>query len=100
MFGTFTTSVMQYFSLCCMFGTIYSSINIFLFWDGTLPTKCTWQTVVLLPKRDIEYRGISLVNILLKTVPGLINHRIGEEVRFHNYLHGFNKEQGTGTATF
>ena len=98
MFGTFTRSVMQYFSPYCMFGTIYSSIKIFLFRDWTLRTKCTWQTVVLLPKRDSKYRGISLFDILWKTVPGLINQRIGEEVRFHNYLHGLKAYQGTGTA--
>ena len=59
------------------------------FRDGTLPTKRTCHTVIILPKRAGKCREIGLIEFLWETIPGLINCRIGELVKFHNSLHGF-----------
>ena len=69
------------------------------FRDETLPSECVWQTVVLLPKGYVDYRGIVLVEVLLKSMPLIINRRIGAVVRYHNALHAFRVGQVVGTAS-
>ena len=60
-----------------------------VFRDGKLPTKFKRKTLVILPNGNKQYSGIDIVEFLWKTMLGLINLRIGAEVRFHNTLHGF-----------
>ena len=69
------------------------------FRGGIIVTNCTWQTVVLLPKGNGEFREISLVEVLWKTVSGAINHRIVAEIIYHDIIHGFWEGRGTGTAS-
>jgi hypothetical protein len=56
------------------------------------------MTIFLLPKTDGGVRGIGLVEALWKLLAALINARIQASVQFHDSLHGFRAERGTGTA--
>ena len=71
------------------------------FINGALSDKSTFQTVVLIPKRDIgDFRGIGLFKVLCKTVTGLLNQRFTTSITFHYALYGFRVGHGTGTAAF
>ena len=61
--------------------------------------ESTWQTVVLIPKRKKEYRGVELVEVTWKVVAVILNCRITTAITFHDALHGFRECCGTGTAT-
>ena len=56
--------------------------------------ECTWQTVVLIPKRKGGFWGIGLVEILWKAVASLLNRRLTAEIFYHNAIHGFWEGQG------
>ena len=44
--------------------------------NGTLADKITWKTLVLIPKGDGgDFQGIGLVEVICKTVTGLLNRR-------------------------
>ena len=45
-----------------------------------------------------EFKGIGLVEVLCKELLGVINRRIGAEVKFHDVLHGFWAVWGMRTA--
>ena len=47
------------------------------FWYGRLPTECTCQTTVLVPKGNGYFRGVGIVKVLWKALLGAINWRIG-----------------------
>ena len=68
------------------------------FWYDRLPTECTWQTVVIIPKGGGDFRGIRLIELLWKSLSGVIHRRIGAAVQFHDMLHGFWEGRGAGTA--
>ena len=68
-----------------------------MFASGQLPTKLTWSTVILLPKGGGAYRGIGLCEIIWKVASSIINTRL-RAITFHDTLHGFRAERGTGTA--
>ena len=70
-----------------------------IFKDGSLPTECTWQTVVLIPKGGGNFRCIGLVGFLWKMLSGVINRQIRSGVQFQDVLHGFRAVQVTGTAS-
>ena len=61
--------------------------------------ECTWKTVVLIPKRNGNFRGIGLVEVLWKTMLVVINQGIVELVQLHNILHGLRDGQGVGTVS-
>ena len=67
------------------------------FRDGRLPTECTWQKVVLITKSNGEFRGIVIVEVLWKSLLGLINWKIVTALKFHDVLNGFWTGRGTGT---
>ena len=69
------------------------------FRDVRLPTKCAWNISVLLLKGHGEFRGIGLVKILYEELLGLVNCQIEAEANFHEVIHGFQAEQGTGTTS-
>ena len=69
-----------------------------MFRDGRLPTECECKTVVIIPKRNRDSRGIGLVEVLWKALSGVINWRIGEVVKFYSVIDGFWAGQGIGTA--
>ena len=58
----------------------------------------SWSTVVLLPKGNGGYRGIGLLEISWKVIESIINRQIAKKVEFHDALHGFCANPGTGTA--
>ena len=43
------------------------------FRDDTLPTECTWKTVILLQKGNRNYTKIRLIELIWKKVSGEIN---------------------------
>ena len=61
--------------------------------------ECAWQTVVVFPKGNGKFRGISLVEVIWKALPWVMNRWIGASVQFHNLLHDFRAGWGTGTAS-
>ena len=50
------------------------------FCGGHLAEECAWWTVILVPKGNIEFRNIGMVDIPWKTLMG---------AQFHNTIHGF-----------
>ena len=55
--------------------------------------------MVLIPKGKGDYRGIGLVAVLWKVVEVILNRRLTSSITFHDVLHGFRADRGTGTAT-
>ena len=55
--------------------------------------------MILLPKRNGEYRGIGLVEVIWKIITTIINSRLRTAISLHDALHGFRKVSGLGTAT-
>ena len=51
--------------------------------------ECVWKMAVLLPKENIEFQGIGIVEVIWKSVLGVVNRWIGETVNFHDALHSF-----------
>ena len=65
-----------------------------------LVESCAWKTVVIIHKGGGTYfRGIGLVEVLWKSISGIINCRISSSIQFHDDLHGFCAGIGTGTTT-
>ena len=69
------------------------------FRDGTLLKECTWKMVVLLPKFNGDFRGVSLIEVLWRTVSGVIRRNIGVAIIYHGVLHEFCTVRGIGTAS-
>jgi hypothetical protein len=53
----------------------------------------------LIPKASGGTRGIGLLEVMWKVCSVIINRRLQQSITFHESLHGFRKEHGTGTAT-
>ena len=62
-----------------------------------LAEKCTWKTVFLIPKRTVDFLGIGLVEVLWKTVMGILNFHVTAVIQLHDTLHGFRTVRSTGT---
>ena len=69
------------------------------FREGKLAEEATWQGVVLITKGKKDYRGIGLVEVMWKVVVAILNLRLTASITYHNFLHGFRADRGTGTAT-
>ena len=69
------------------------------FCKGHLAEECAWQTIILIPKGNGDFRGIGLVEVLWKMVTGILNRRREAAIQFHNTLHGFRTGRGTGTTS-
>ena len=67
--------------------------------DGDLAEEATWQAVVLIPKGKKDYRGIGLVEVMLKVVTAILNLRFTSSITYHDALHGFRAGCDMGTAT-
>ena len=70
-----------------------------IFRDGVLPQRMTHRTLVLIPKRPTEVRGVGLVEMMWKILSRIIHKRIMSVINFHLSIHGFRKGKGTGTDT-
>ena len=54
----------------------------------------------MITKGDIgDSWGIGLVEVLWKTVVGLLNQQFTAAITFHDFLHGFRMGRGMGTIT-
>ena len=69
------------------------------FHEGHLTEECTWNTVVLILKGNGYFQGIGLVEVLWKTVMGIMNFHLTAATQFHDTLHGFHTRRGTRTAS-
>ena len=69
------------------------------FREWEMVEEAMWQTVVLIPKRRKEYRGIELVEVMWKVVATILHRRLTTAITYHDALHGFRAGRGTGTAT-
>ena len=66
---------------------------------GEMPAEMCWSILAVIPKGAGEYRGIGLQEVLWKVVSSIINARLQASINFHDSLHGFRSQRGTGTAT-
>ena len=69
------------------------------FHDMTLSDKSMCHMVVLIPRGDgRDFQGIGTVEVLLKTVTGLLNRHFTAAIYLNDVLHGFQAVNGMGTA--
>ena len=69
------------------------------FRDDLLEEEFTCQTIFLIPKRNVDFRGIRLVEVIWKTAAVIFNCRLGMTINFaHGVVHGFRTIRGMGTA--
>ena len=69
------------------------------FRDGTLADDSTRHTVVFITKRySGDFRGIGLVEMLWKTVTGILNQQLTVAITFYDVLYGFQAGRGVGTS--
>ena len=64
-----------------------------------MAVEATWQTVVLIPKWNKEYRRIGLVEVTWKVMAEILHRRLTTTITYHDTLHGFQAGRGTGTVT-
>ena len=57
--------------------------------DGVLVEEAAWQALVLILKGGGDYRGIGLVEGILKAVAAIFNRHFTASITYHNSLHGF-----------
>ena len=69
------------------------------FRERRLPVECIWKTAILLTKGNVNFQFIVLVEVIWKTISGIINQQIGTAVLFHDILHGFHAVREMGTAS-
>ena len=69
------------------------------FLEGEMVVEATWQTLVLIPKGNKEYRGIGLVEVMWKVVAAILHRRLTTTITYEETLHGFRVGRSTGTAT-
>ena len=69
------------------------------FREGEMAEEAMWQTVVLILKVKKEYRGIGLVEVTWKAVAVILHRGLTSAIAYHDALHGFRADCGTGTAT-
>ena len=69
------------------------------FREGRLVGEAKWQAVVLIPKGKKDYCVISLVEVMWKVVAAILNCWLTASTTYHDFLHGFRADCGTGTAT-
>jgi hypothetical protein len=70
-----------------------------IFETGLIPTEMTWSILVLIPKSSGGTQGIGLLEAMWKVISTIISNRLQQSIDFHEALHGFRAEHGTGTAT-
>ena len=64
-----------------------------------LAEDCTYQIIMIIPKGCGDFRGIGLVEVLWKTVLGIINFRIASSIALNQIIHGLRAVWGMGTAS-
>ena len=76
-----------------IFGLIQSNFR-----KGHITEDFAWQTVLLIPQGNRDFREIGLMEVLWKTVT--LDCRCQAEIQFHDTLHGFRTSRSTGIASF
>ena len=69
------------------------------FQEEWMEEESAWKAVVLIPKVGGDYRDIGLVEVVWKLVTVILNHGFTLSIAFHDVLHGFQEDRGTGTAS-
>jgi hypothetical protein len=69
-----------------------------IFATGIIPREMTWSILVLIPKPSGGTQGIGLLEVMWKVCSSIINSRLRQSITFHEAVHGFRTEHGTGTA--
>ena len=65
-----------------------------------MASECTWATVVLITNGGGDYYGICLMEVLWKVIIIIIiDWRLAESIKFHDVMHRFRAQRGTGMAT-
>ena len=59
------------------------------FVTGELATECKWDTIVIIPKGNVEYHIIGLVEVLWKVIGINIDQHLEESINLYDVLHGF-----------
>ena len=59
----------------------------------------TWNSVIMIPNGNNEFFRIGLLEILWKTVMGILNRRLTLEIQYHGNLDGFCAGIGMGIAS-
>jgi hypothetical protein len=65
---------------------------------GEIPTALSYAVCVLLPKPDGGVQGLGLLEVIWKVIASILTERLNAAVKWHNCIHGFRAERGTGTA--
>jgi len=69
------------------------------FLTGVVPTRAWSNTLVLIPKPELgQVRGIGLLEPVWKLISAIVHLQLMKHIMFHEDLHGFLPEHGTGTA--
>ena len=51
-----------------------------------------WNMVVLIPKGEVrDFRGVGIVEVIRKTITGLLKRLLTSMIGFHDILHGINQ---------
>ena len=75
------------------------SITHVAFQEGRLPVKINWTKIAILSNVEGDFRGIVLVEVILKVCTFIMKNRLRYSIALHDALQGFRKGWGTGTAT-
>ena len=68
-------------------------------WEtGSILTELGCIMLVMIPKGNLDTRGIGLLEVVWKVAETVFDTRIKSVVQFHNVLHGFCAGRGTCTA--
>jgi len=69
------------------------------FLTGMVPTRAWSNTLVLIPKPEPgQVHGIGLLEPVWKLILAIVHLQLMKHIMFHEDLHGFLPEHGTGTA--
>ena len=75
------------------------AINHAEFYKGTPTNKSKWKMMVFITRGDGRgSQGIGIVEVLWKTITGLLNQNFASEIGFHGAINGLQAGSGTGTA--
>ena len=69
------------------------------FHKGHLTEECVCQTVILIPKGNVYFRGIGLVEVIWNTVTEILNHCMMAAIQYHDTLNKLFTRIGKGYAS-
>jgi hypothetical protein len=69
-----------------------------VFRTGEIPTAMSYTVCVLLPKADGGVRGLGLLEVVWKIIASILAEHMNSTIKWHDCIHGFRAERGTGTA--